>query len=156
LILCDGSPGIGCPVIASLTAAQLALIVVEPTKSGLHDFRRVAQLIRQLDVPGLIVVNKADLNREMAAALEDEAARLGIASAGSIPYDLDVTRAQVARRAVVEASSGPAASAIRDVWREVEHALRTGPTGPLVQLQANGVAATPQTTLAHRTRGIQK
>ena len=70
LILCDGSPGIGCPVIASLTGASLALFVVEPTVSGVHDFRRVAQLAARLDVPGLLAVNKADLNEDIAKELE--------------------------------------------------------------------------------------
>ena len=70
LILCDGSPGIGCPVIASLTGASLALFVVEPTPSGLHDFHRIAQLTRRLGVPGRIVVNKADLNPNMAEKIE--------------------------------------------------------------------------------------
>ncbi len=139
LILCDGSPGIGCPVIASLTGAQLALIVVEPTLSGLHDFRRVAQLARQLNVPGYLVVNKADLNEQVAAALEEESIRLGVASLGSVPYDPEVTRAQIASRAVVEVSDGPAAVAIRQVWEKLEDALvcgEFGPSGPLVQLQA--------------------
>ena len=136
LILCDGSPGIGCPVIASLTGAQLALIVVEPTLSGLHDFRRVAQLVRQLNVPGYLVVNKADLNEQVAATLNEEAARLGVASLGSIPYDPAVTRAQITRQAVVEASDGPAAVAIRRVWERLHDTLQTGPSGHLVQLRA--------------------
>ena len=137
LILCDGSPGIGCPVIASLTGAHLALIVVEPTASGLHDFRRVAQLVRQLNVPGYLVINKADLNEQVAASLEEQAARLGIACLGSVPYDPAVTRAQIASQAVVEASDGPAAVAVRRVWGKLEDALGAGvsvPAGTLVNL----------------------
>ena len=125
LILCDGSPGIGCPVIASLTGASLALFVVEPTVSGLHDFRRVAQLAARLGVPGLLTVNKADLNKEMAEELEEMAAKHGIVLAGRIPYDRDVTRAQIAGKTVVEASDGPAARGIRQVWSVVEERLRT-------------------------------
>ena len=93
LILCDGSPGIGCPVIASLSGASLALFVVEPTVSGIHDFRRVAQLAARLGVPGLLAVNKADLNEEIAEELEETAAKHAIVLAGRIPYDRDVTRA---------------------------------------------------------------
>jgi MinD superfamily P-loop ATPase len=136
-ILCDGSPGIGCPVIASLTGADLALIVVEPTASGLHDFRRVAQLTRQLRVPARLVVNKADLNPGVAAAMEDEAAVAGVASVGRIPYDPAVTQAQLSRQSVVEASHGPAARAIRDVWCAVQEAIRTPPAGKLVSLQVD-------------------
>jgi MinD superfamily P-loop ATPase len=136
-ILCDGSPGIGCPVIASLTGADLALIVVEPTVSGLHDFRRVAQLTRQLNVPARLVVNKADLNDRIAVALEDEAAEAGVASVGRIPYDPAVTHAQLSRQAVVEASNGPAARAIRDLWCTLQEAIRIGPKSRLVSLQVD-------------------
>lgn len=120
LILCDGSPGIGCPVIASLTGASLALFVVEPTASGEHDFRRVAQLALQLGVPGILAVNKADLNEEVTTRLENLAGQQGIAPVGRIPYDRAVTQAQIARQTVVEHSDGPAARAIRRLWAEVE------------------------------------
>ena len=91
LILCDGSPGIGCPVIASLTGASLALFVVEPTVSGQHDFLRVAQLAIQLGVPGILAVNKADLNEDVTRSLEELAQQRGIAVVGRIPYDRAVT-----------------------------------------------------------------
>jgi MinD superfamily P-loop ATPase len=137
LILCDGSPGIGCPVIASLTGASLALFVVEPTPSGLHDFRRVAQLVVQLGIPGVLVMNKADLNPELAAGLVQAAYTCGIESLGAIPYDAEVTRAQLAGRSVVEASAGVAAEAIRRIWLCLEKRLRDrtpSTIGGLVQL----------------------
>ena len=144
LILCDGSPGIGCPVIASLTGASLALFVVEPTVSGVHDFRRVAQLAARLDVPGLLAVNKADLNEEIAEELEAMAAKHGIVLAGRIPYDREVTRAQIARKTVVEASDGPAARGIRQVWsvsrRTTPHAV------PLLKQAAWCKSSTPGTS----------
>jgi len=123
LILCDGSPGIGCPVIASLTGASLALFVVEPTVSGVHDFQRVAQLAARLNVPGLVTVNKADLNVSVCEEVEAMASRHGVAPVGRIPYDLEITRAQIAGKTVVEASNGPAARAIRAVWAEVRKRL---------------------------------
>jgi MinD superfamily P-loop ATPase len=125
LVLCDGSPGIGCPVIASLTGASLALYIVEPTVSGIHDFRRVAQLAARLDVPGLLVVNKADLNEEIAEEIEAAAVKHGIDLAGRIPYDQDVTRAQIARKTVVEFSDGPASQAIHVVWAEIQKHLQS-------------------------------
>ena len=137
LVLCDGSPGIGCPVIASLTGASIALFVVEPTVSGVHDFRRVAQLAARLDVPGLLAVNKADLNEDVANELEAMATQHGILPVGRIPYDREVTRAQIARRTVVEASNGQAAQAIRAVWVEVQKRLSsvaTSAIGGLVQI----------------------
>lgn len=137
LILCDGSPGIGCPVIASLTGASLALFIVEPTASGRHDFLRVAQLTMQLGVPGIMAVNKADLNEEVAGNLEELARQRGIAVAGRIPYDRAVTQAQIARKTVVEASDGPAAQAIRSLWANVQEHLRrslSAAVGGLVQV----------------------
>jgi len=136
-ILCDGSPGIGCPVIASLTGASLALFVVEPTASGQHDFTRVVQLTMQLGVPGILAVNKADLNEEVARNLEELARQRGIPVVGRIPYDRAVTQTQIARKTGVEASSGPAAKAIRNLWMEVQkHLDRSAPAaaGGLVQL----------------------
>lgn len=124
LILCDGSPGIGCPVIASLTGASLALFVVEPTPSGLHDFRRVAQLVAQLGIPGTLVVNKADLHPQLTAELAQAAVACGVESLGTVPYDAEVTRAQLAGRSVVEASTGAAAEAIRRIWLCLERRLR--------------------------------
>jgi MinD superfamily P-loop ATPase len=124
-------------VIASLTGASLALFVVEPTVSGVHDFRRVAQLAVRLNVPGLLAVNKADLNEALARELETLADEYAIPSVGRIPFDRDVTRAQVARKTVVEASEGPAATAIRRVWsaiRERLHLSAAPQTGGLVQI----------------------
>jgi MinD superfamily P-loop ATPase len=125
LVLVDGSPGIGCPVIASLTGATFALFVVEPTPSGLHDAERVAELASGLGVPGAICVNKWDLEPERAAAAEALARRRGLAFLGRIPYDAAVTDAQVAGRSVVEFSGpdGPAAAAIREIWTHLRRLL---------------------------------
>ncbi len=137
LILCDGSPGIGCPVIASLTGASLALFVVEPTVSGRHDFLRVAHLTMRLGVPGIMAVNKADLNEEVTRGLEELALQQGITPVGRIPYDPAVTQAQIARKSVVEASKGPAAQAIRDLWIKTQrylHQSAPAAAGGFVQL----------------------
>ncbi|MDY0167482.1 MAG: ATP-binding protein [Thermoguttaceae bacterium] len=137
VILCDGSPGIGCPVIASLTGASLALFVVEPTASGEHDFLRVAQLARQLGVPGIMAVNKSDLNDSATENLEALARERGIAVVGRIPYDRAVTEAQIARKSVVEASDGAAARAVRALWGETRTRLdQSAPAavGGLVEL----------------------
>jgi len=139
LILCDGAPGIGCPVIASLTGASFALLIAEPTPSGLHDFRRAAQLTQQMAVPALLAINKADLNEEVSGQLEELARQLGIDPLGRIPYDPQVARAQIARKTVVEFSGGPAAEAIRTLWREIERRLRAAPPSApagLVPLQS--------------------
>ena len=139
LVIGDGSPGIGCPVIASLTGASYALIVAEPTASGLHDFERIAQLASRLDVPAALVVNKADLNPQVADRLEAAARARGVDPLGQVPYDRDVTLAQIAARSVVETSTGPASQALRAVWGQLERRLKSSAApapAELVQLAA--------------------
>jgi MinD superfamily P-loop ATPase len=123
LLLCDGSPGIGCPVIASIAGTHIALIVAEPTVSSLHDLRRVAELCQKLNVKTAICINKADLNSEISDRIEAEAALMGIPILGRIRYDASVTKAQIQRRSVVENANGPAASDLRSLWKRVKAAL---------------------------------
>jgi len=123
LSLIDGSPGIGCPVIASLTGADLALVVTEPTVSGLHDLERVAGVAKKLGVPVTVTINKHDINPDAAARIEEWCTSAGISVAARIPYDDAVTTAQVNGLSVVEHSDGPAATAIRDVWSNVRETL---------------------------------
>jgi MinD superfamily P-loop ATPase len=124
LLICDGSPGIGCPVISSTTGATMALIVTEPTLSGLHDMKRVADLCRGLNVKAGLCVNKADINLEVAARIESEAKSRGIPVLGRVRYDEAVTRAQVNGLTVVEDGNGPAATDIRALFEKTMHALR--------------------------------
>jgi MinD superfamily P-loop ATPase len=119
LLICDGSPGIGCPVIASITGARMVLVVTEPTLSGQHDLRRVAELCHQLDVRVGVCINKADINSEVADAIEADAGRMGIPVLGRIRYDESVTVAQVKQLSVVENGDSPAARDIRELWERV-------------------------------------
>jgi MinD superfamily P-loop ATPase len=124
LLICDGSPGIGCPVIASISGARLVLVVTEPTVSGLHDLRRAAELCRQLEVNAAVCINKADINPEVAAEIEAEARRWSMPVLGTIRYDDSVIAAQVRQRAVVENGDGPAATDIRALWARVQVEMR--------------------------------
>lgn len=119
LILVDGPPGIGCPVIASVTGASRVLAVTEPTVSGEHDLERVLSLTRHFDIPASICVNKWDINPEMAARIEEAARRSGAAIAGRIRYDPSITRAQVAELAVVE-TDAPCVEDIVAVWNALK------------------------------------
>jgi len=114
-VLVDGPPGIGCPVISSVTGASAVLAVSEPTVSGEHDLSRVLELCRHFDIPAAVCVNKWDLNPQMTRRIEGKAAAGGAGVLGRIPYDRAVTAAQLEARAVVELG-GPAAAAIRAVW----------------------------------------
>lgn len=124
LVLIDGSPGIGCPVIASITGADLVLIVTEPTLSGLHDLGRVADVARHFDILALVCINKWDINPDIAMRIEQDAATRGLKVAGRVRYDRVVTDAQIQKRAVVEYKTNGCAQDIRTVWEEVETVLR--------------------------------
>jgi MinD superfamily P-loop ATPase len=119
LLLVDGPPGIGCPVIASLTGASMALVVTEPTLSGEHDLERVLVLARHFGVPAAVCVNKWDLNPEMTARIESGAEAMGAGNAGRVRYDRGVTAAQMRGRAVVE-TEAPSGDDIRDVWNTLD------------------------------------
>jgi len=119
LIIIDGSPGIGCPVIASITGASLLLVVTEPTVSGMHDLNRVADLAKHFGVPGLVCVNKWDLNPEMTAAIEAEAVNRTQTIAGRVRYDRSVTESQILKQSVVEYQKNGCAEDIRVLWRAV-------------------------------------
>ena len=132
LVLIDGSPGIGCPVIASITGADLVLVVTEPTPSGLHDLDRVLELTSHFGVKTLVCVNKWDLNAEQSSEIEARARRAGADPVGRIGYDPAVTRAQIAKQAVVEYQSDGtgAAAAIEGLWTRISEEL--GKLSPFV------------------------
>jgi len=120
LILTDGPPGIGCPVIAAIGGATALLIVVEPTVSGLHDLQRVADLAAHFKVPGMVCINKFDLNEEMTAKIETMCVTRRMTHVGRIPFDPTVTRAMIEGKNVVEfAPLADASRAIREVWKSV-------------------------------------
>ena len=116
LIIVDGPPGIGCPVIASVTGATQVLLVTEPSVSGEHDLERVLALTRHFGIPSAVCVNKWDINPEMTARIEDMARRAGARVVGRVRYDASVTCAQVEARAVIQTNS-PCADDIRAVWQ---------------------------------------
>ncbi len=126
LVLIDGSPGIGCPVIASISAADFVLIVTEPTLSGLHDFSRVADLAKHFGIPAAVCVNKWDLNDDVAAQVEAAAADRGVSALGRVRYDPGVTEAQVHRQSIVEYARDGAASDVRGLWQAVSARLFDG------------------------------
>jgi len=130
LVLIDGSPGIGCPVIASITGADLVLIVTEPTLSGLHDLGRVADVARHFEIPGMVCVNKWDLNPDVAGEIEHQAKDRGLTVAGRVRYDRAVTEAQIRKQSVVEYQQDGCAEDIRQVWMVVH--------GELSKVNANG------------------
>ena len=123
LVLIDGSPGIGCPVIASITGADRVLVVTEPTLSGLHDLQRVADLTRHFAIETAVCINKWDLNENIASEIQQRASSLGLKMAGRIRYDPAVTEAQIKKQSVVEFTRNGAAEDIRQVWAAIQDTL---------------------------------
>jgi len=123
LIITDGSPGIGCPVIASVTGADFVLIVTEPTPSGLHDMERAARLIAHFSIPAAVCVNRRDINPQQATAIETSAESAGLTVLGGIDYDPAVTSAQMVGLSLVEHSDGRAARQLSALWDGVADML---------------------------------
>ena len=123
LIIVDGPPGIGCPVIASVTGASLVLVVTEPTLSGAHDLKRVTELTRHFKIPTVLCINKWDLNPDLAMQMENEAAEGGIRVVGKIHYDPSITKAQIAGQSLVEFQNGDLAGEFKELWRRVHELL---------------------------------
>jgi len=120
LILTDGPPGIGCPVIASIGGATALAIIVEPTVSGLHDMQRVAELAAHFKVPGLVCVNKFDLNLAMTEKIEAYGLTRNMQLLGRIPFDPAFIKAMIEGKNILEhAPESPAAVAIGEIWQKV-------------------------------------
>ncbi len=122
-IISDGPPGIGCPVISSLSGASLALLVTEPTLSGIHDLERVIAVCRHFGIPTLVCINKYDINEENTHQIENYCYKEGIEVAAKIPFDNVVTEAIVHGLPVVEYSEGKLTQEIRSLWQYIACAL---------------------------------
>ena len=122
-ILGDGPPGTGCPVIASVSGCDLVLIVTEPTVSGVHDMERVLALAAHFQVPALVIINKADLNTEQAARIDEIAEKYDSRVIARIPFDRAVNDALMAGKTVIQHGESAAADAIRGAWTEVRSVL---------------------------------
>jgi MinD superfamily P-loop ATPase len=119
LIINDGPPGIGCPVIASVGGADVGLIVVEPTLSGIHDMERALGLLNHFKIPSLVCVNKYDLNEDNTHRIVEFCKSNGVKVVGKIPFDPVVTEAMVAGKPIVEYSPESKVSrAIEELWKQ--------------------------------------
>ncbi len=119
LIIADGSPGIGCPVISSLTGAGAAILVTEPTPSGIHDLERVADLCRHFKIPAGVIVNKADLNPANTKAVQHWCESGTTDFLGALAYDAAVTEAMVRRLTVTEFTPDGISASVRRIWKRV-------------------------------------
>jgi len=127
LILTDGPPGIGCPVISSIGGVSACLIIAEPTVSGIHDMERVIDLARHFNVPAMICINKADLNPEETERIESFAKERNIPVLGKIPFDPIFTSAMIQQKTVIEFDRESSVSKkIMEVWEKAQAFLDLG------------------------------
>jgi len=122
-IIIDGAPGIGCPVIASLNGVDYALIVTEPTLSGISDFKKAHEVTRFFNIEALACINKADINRENCSIISDYCKTNGITMLGEIPYDDMVPRALSSKKFIVDIKDSPAGKKITGFWKVIEERL---------------------------------
>lgn len=123
LLLMDGPPGIGCPVISASAGADMALLVVEPTVSGVHDLQRILGTTEHFGVPALVVINKADLNSKRSDEVANFCEGRRVALVGRIPYNDVVTEAMVQGQPVTSYTDGTVTEALRGVWARVKDRL---------------------------------
>lgn len=124
LVLVDGSPGIGCPVIASIANVDASVVVVEPTLSGIHDLKRALELLAHFEVTPYVVLNKYDINLKNTIDLEEYCSMNKIEMLGKIPFDPVVTKSMVQRTPIVEFSPDSLASrAIVESWEKFNNLI---------------------------------
>lgn len=119
----DGSPGIGCPVISSLTGVDLAIVITEPTVSGEHDLERILKLCNKLAIPALVIVNKYDLNLDQTRKIKETSERLEAKVVGKIKYDRSFYDAISERKTIVEYFNTTTALEVKKIWQEIENVL---------------------------------
>jgi MinD superfamily P-loop ATPase len=120
LILCDGAPGIGCPVISSLSGAHLAVAVTEPTPSGRHDLERVAVLCNHFRTAFAVIINKEDLNPEETVRIEAFCREKSYPVLARLPHDPMVTKAMVRGLVVTEMDAGDFSRELGKAWARIE------------------------------------
>jgi MinD superfamily P-loop ATPase len=125
-IIIDGPPGIGCPVIAATVGTDLALIVTEPTVAGTHDLERILGVVAHFGVPGLVCINKYDINLNKSREIEDFCGPLGIDVIGHIPFDTAVTEAMVQGQPITSYENGAVTQELRRLWRALQESLAEG------------------------------
>ncbi|MCW4006340.1 MAG: ATP-binding protein [Candidatus Bathyarchaeota archaeon] len=126
LIIIDGSPGIGCPVIASISGVDASLVVTEPTLSGIHDLQRVLKLLKHFNVTPFVCVNMNDVNPQNTQRILDVCKQNSIEVLGKIPFDPKVTQAMVNGKTIIEyAPNSDAAQQITSIWNKLQNLLPT-------------------------------
>ena len=120
IVIIDGPPGIGCPVIASLSGADLALVVTEPTLAGIHDMERVVEMAHHFKIETACCINKYDINPDNSVRIENWCQEKSIPFLGKIPFDEEVTKSMVQLIPLVEYSNNSASKEIKKIWKKIQ------------------------------------
>ena len=123
VVLIDGPPGVGCPVISAITGVDLVVIVTEPTFSGIHDLKRVIDVANHFEIPQAIIINKKDINPKKKNEIKSFCENHDIPLLGSIPYDTLVTKAMIEEKAIPEYDKGNVTSSIIESWAALRNVL---------------------------------
>jgi MinD superfamily P-loop ATPase len=123
MIIIDGPPGIGCPVISSITGVDIVLIVTEPTLSAIHDLERIHGVANHFKIPAIVCINKYDINLENTENIEKYCKANNIDIVGKLPYDNVVPRSMVNEKTIIEFSNNKFSKLIVDMWNKIEKRL---------------------------------
>jgi MinD superfamily P-loop ATPase len=126
LVIIDGPPGIGCPVISSMAGADGILVVTEPTVSGVHDLQRIIGVTQHFNIPAFVCINKYDINPDKAADIETYCRDQDVAMLGKIPFDVEVVHAMVEQKTVMEHPCPVIQETMEHIWKGLQQALLDG------------------------------
>ena len=119
-VLVDGSPGVGCPVISSLSGANFAVLVTEPSISGIHDLKRVYELVKKFNIKAGCIINKADVNIEKQAEIKQFLVDEGIEHIIDLPYNEDFTKAMTLGQTIVEYKQKELTGLLEQAWEKIK------------------------------------
>ena len=119
-IIVDGSPGIGCPVVSSLSGAHFVILVTEPSVSGLHDLKRVHELVKKFNIKAGCIINKFDINEEVTKEIREFLKKEDIAHISNLPYDDNFTKAMTVGQTIVEFDKGRLQTILTESWNKIK------------------------------------
>jgi len=119
-IIVDGSPGIGCPVVSSLSGANFVVLVTEPSVSGLHDLKRVYELVKKFNIKAGCIINKFDINEKVTKEIGEFLKKENIAHISNLPYDDNFTKAMTVGQTIVEFDKGQLQTTLTESWNRIK------------------------------------
>ena len=125
IIISDGPPGIGCPVIASVTGTDLVLMVIEPSLSGLHDAQRMYELVKSFGIPVFAVINKFDINKKITRKTEEFLTENNISLFGKIPFETGLVESMIHAKTIIEfAPNNSVSKELETIWQKIVASVR--------------------------------